>query len=125
MAATLRVDRWLWAVRIYKTRAQANDACSKGRVRVNDEVAKPATKVRVGDRVQARRKERTVIVEVVQVLEKRVGAALAAEAIVDHSPPEPEHSADGWIEAVAPTRDRGTGRPTKRDRRRLEKFRRE
>ena len=113
----------MWAVRVFKTRAQANDACSKGRVRVNGDVAKPATKLRVGDRVEARAKERTVIYEVVQLLEKRVGAALVPAAIVDHSPPPV--TPDGPIPAVAlaPTRERGAGRPTKRDRRNIEKFR--
>jgi ribosome-associated heat shock protein Hsp15 len=123
MADPVRVDRWLWAVRAFKTRAQANDACTKGRVRVNEEVCKPATKVKVGDRVEARRRDRVLIYEVAQLLEKRVGAALAADAVVDHSPPLEAGTGDP-LEAVAPTRDRGTGRPTKRDRRRMEDFRR-
>ncbi|MFW2380383.1 MAG: RNA-binding S4 domain-containing protein [Acidimicrobiales bacterium] len=123
MADSVRVDRWLWAVRGFKTRAQANEACTKGRVRVNGEVCKPATKVRLGDRVEARRKDRVLVYEVAQVLEKRVGAALAADAVVDHSPPVTLPNRDP-LEAVAPTRDRGAGRPTKRDRRRIEEFRR-
>ncbi len=117
----VRVDRWLWAVRAYKTRAQANDACAKGRVKVNGEVCKPATRIGPGDRVEARRNDRTVVYEVVQPLEKRVSAALAAEAVVDHSPPvEPPTS--GPV-AASGQRDRGAGRPTKRERRKIQALR--
>ncbi len=123
---SVRVDKWLWCVRGYKTRAQSNDACASGRVRVNGEIAKPATKVKVGDRVEARRRDRTIDYEVVQLLEKRVGAALAAEAVVDHSPPAPERprgNEPGAMAVVQAQRDRGAGRPTKRERRTIDKFR--
>lgn len=114
-----RVDRWLWAVRVYKTRSAASTACQGGHVSVNGSPAKPATKVRIGDRVEARVGPRLRVLEVVRVLEKRVGAAVAAEAVVDHSPPPPA------AEFVAPplVRDRGTGRPTKRDRRAIDRIR--
>lgn len=122
---TVRIDKWLWCTRIFKTRASANDACSTGRVRLNDETAKPATKVRIGDTISVRRKDRTVIVEVVQLLEKRVGAALAGKAMIDNSPPAPERPRRGEIvpDPQVGRRDRGSGRPTKRDRREIEKFR--
>jgi ribosome-associated heat shock protein Hsp15 len=121
----VRVDKWLWAVRVYKTRSAANDACGSNRVLVNGEPAKPATKVDVGDTVEARRKDRVIVYRVVQPLEKRVGATPAAEAVEDLSPPMPRRrEADGpAAEAVAGVRDRGTGRPTKRDRRRIERLR--
>lgn len=99
----------------------ANEACAANRVMVNGEAAKPATKVDVGDTVEARRKDRTVIYKVVQPLEKRVGAALAAEAIEDLSPPAP--IADRSVDAVSAVRDRGAGRPTKRDRRQIQRLR--
>lgn len=123
---SVRLDKWLWCVRIYKTRASANDACTNGRVRVNDEPAKPATKLRIGDTVTVRRKDRTVIVEVVQLLEKRVGAALVPDALIDKSPPVPTVAKSGEIvlDTQVARRDRGSGRPTKRDRRNIEKFRR-
>lgn len=123
MADAVRVDRWLWAVRGFKTRAQANDACTKGRVRINGDVCKPASKLRVGDRVEARRKESTIIYEVVELLEKRVGAARAATARIDHSPPPAVRVEGHPFEAVVPTRDRGAGRPTKKDRRKMQQFR--
>jgi ribosome-associated heat shock protein Hsp15 len=110
---------WLWAVRIVKTRSLATDACKGGHVRVNGRPAKPATPVRVGDRVEAHVADRDRLLEVVQLIDKRVSAPLAAECLVDHSPPAPPR------EYVAPlfARDRGAGRPTKRDRRRLEQLR--
>lgn len=119
MEAT-RVDKWLWAVRVYKTRTIATDACQAGHVDVNGKDAKPATKIKVGDEVTVRGHGHLRVLEVARVIEKRVGAAVASECIVDHSPPPPEP------EFVAPTavRDRGAGRPTKRDRRTIDRYRR-
>jgi len=118
---SVRVDKWLWAVRVYKTRSVANDACKTGRVTVNGEVAKPSTKVAVGDLVTARRRDRTVSYEVVVILEKRVSAPKAAEAVNDLSPPAPLVAP---IVAADGIRDRGEGRPTKRDRRQLDRLHR-
>ncbi|MEL7157361.1 MAG: S4 domain-containing protein [Actinomycetota bacterium] len=120
----VRVDKWLWAVRVFKTRSAANDACATGRVSVNDETAKPATKVKVGDVVTARRRDRTVIYEVRALVEKRVSAALAAEHVDDLSPPVARRgSGPDAGAAAAGHRERGEGRPTKRDRRRLDQLR--
>jgi ribosome-associated heat shock protein Hsp15 len=113
------VDRWLWAVRVTKTRSIATDACRGGHVRVNGHPAKPATTVRVGDRVEATHAGRRRVLEVARVIDKRVGAPLAAECYVDHSPPPPSSHDTPTVFA----RDRGAGRPTKRDRRRLDRFR--
>jgi ribosome-associated heat shock protein Hsp15 len=118
MEAT-RVDRWLWAVRLYKSRSAATAACRGGHVRVNGDGAKPATPVRVGDTIATRLHDRDRLVEVVRVIDKRVGAAVAAECIVDHSPPAPPRD----IALGAFVRDPAAGRPTKRDRRRLDRFR--
>jgi ribosome-associated heat shock protein Hsp15 len=114
-----RVDRWLWAVRLYKTRSAATDACKGGHVRVNGAPVKPAATVRVGDRVEATVHSRHRVLEVARVIDKRVGAPVAAECVVDHSPPPPPK------DEVAPVfaRERGAGRPTKRDRRQLDRFR--
>jgi ribosome-associated heat shock protein Hsp15 len=115
----VRVDRWLWAVRTFKTRSAASDACSGGHVSVNGRPAKPATKVRVGDEVSALAPGGLRVLEVVRLLEKRVGASIAADAVIDRSPPAP--SADR--EAPPMVRERGAGRPTKRDRRAIDRFR--
>lgn len=116
---SIRIDQWLWAVRLFKTRTLAANACKGGHVTVNGARAKPATTVRVGDRIEARVADRDRVVEVVEVIGKRVGAPIAATCLVDHSPPAPPR------EYVAPlfSRDPGMGRPTKRDRRRLDRFR--
>ncbi|WLP92014.1 DUF3558 family protein [Gordonia sp. NB41Y] len=117
--ASIRVDSWIWAIRLTKTRSAAGAACRAGHVRVNDVTAKPAQHVAVGDRVQVRLDGRERIVEVTKLIAKRVSAPLAAECYIDHSPPPPPRE----IVASQPRRDRGAGRPTKRERRDLDRFR--
>ncbi|GHF59282.1 hypothetical protein GCM10010218_45950 [Streptomyces mashuensis] len=116
---TVRIDSWIWSVRLTKTRSLAATACRGGHVRLNGERAKPSQPVRPGDEVRLRHAGRERVVIVKQLVRKRVGAPAAAEAYVDNSPPPPPR------EAVAPVgvRDRGTGRPTKRDRREMEQLR--
>lgn len=116
---TTRVDRWLWAVRVFKTRSTATDACRGGHVRVNGVRAKPAQTVKAGDTVHARVNGRDRVLDVVRVIDKRVGAAVAAECVVDRSPePTPREAVPQVSE-----RGRGAGRPTKRERRQLERVR--
>jgi ribosome-associated heat shock protein Hsp15 len=115
-----RVDRWLWSVRVFRSRSEATEACRGGHVRVNDRPAKAATTVRVGDRVAARAHGRARVLEVVNVIERRVGAPIAAECFVDHSPPPPPRDQSDPLFV----RDPATGRPTKRDRRQLDRLRR-
>ena len=117
----VRVDVWLWAIRVFKTRSAANAACSAGAVRIDGVTAKPSRPVRPGMRVVVRQRGRTRDLEVVETPAKRVGAAVAAEAFVDHSPPpEPAPTRPPPVAVREP----GAGRPTKRDRRRLDEFRR-
>lgn len=116
---TTRVDQWLWAVRIYPSRSAATDACRLGRVRVNKVAAKAHTQVKAGDRVEAVAAKRERILEVVTVIEKRVGAPMAATCLVDHSPP----IAVLKRKPRMPAREPGAGRPTKRERRALERIR--
>ncbi|WP_049573758.1 RNA-binding S4 domain-containing protein [Nocardiopsis sp. SBT366] len=113
-----RVDRWLWAVRLTKTRADAAQACRGGHVRVNDRPAKPAMVIRVGDQVRVRLHGITRIVDVSHVIVKRVGAPVAARCYVDRTPAQPSQASTPVIR-----RDRGAGRPTKRDRRQLDRLR--
>lgn len=114
-----RVDRWLWAVRLFKTRSAANEACRGGHVRVNGDRVKPAADVRVGDTVRARVGDRERIVEVARVIEKRVGASVASECLIDRSPPPPPKETAPHVGQ----RERGAGRPTKRERRQLDRAR--
>lgn len=117
-APSTRVDRWVWAIRLFKTRSDATGACRGGHVRVNGSTAKPAAPVRPGDRVEVRVHGTDRIVEVVEAIDKRVGAAVAAGCFVDHTPPPPEVDRT----RVAP-RGRGAGRPTKRERRDIDRWR--
>ena len=112
-----RVDVWLWAVRLYKTRSSATAACRGGHVRVNRAPAKASTQVKIGDRVEAF-VERPRVLEVVAIIDKRVGAAIAAKSMIDHSPPAPVVKRMPRM----PKRDPGAGRPTKRERRLLDRF---
>jgi ribosome-associated heat shock protein Hsp15 len=115
---TTRVDVWLWAVRLYKSRSAATAACRGGHVRVNRVAAKAATTVKVGDRIEAF-VERKRVLEVVALINKRVGAAVAVTCYIDHSPPVPVVKR---LPRVA-VREPGSGRPTKRERRELDRFR--
>ncbi len=117
--ASVRVDAWIWSVRLTKTRSIAATACKAGHVRVNGERVKPAHTLRVGDEVRLRHEGRERIVVVTRLILKRVGAAIAAECYTDNSPPPPPREAA----AAVGIRDRGTGRPTKRDRRVLDQLR--
>ncbi len=120
----VRVDTWLWCVRVFKTRAAAKDACMKGRVRIDDEPVKPARRVRAGETVEARRGDRRFVLVVVDTPKRRLSAAQAAEAYEDRSPP-PEPRPGGDLGPALPPaqRERGAGRPTKRDRRAIDRLR--
>ncbi|OBK77474.1 RNA-binding S4 domain-containing protein [Mycobacterium sp. 1164985.4] len=113
-----RIDRWLWSVRLVKTRPDAAEACRGGHVRVNGRPAKPATMVSPGDEVRARIGQTTRVVEVLRVIQKRVGAADASTCYLDRTPKPPVTET---VQFAA--RDRGAGRPTKRDRRMLDRLR--
>jgi ribosome-associated heat shock protein Hsp15 len=114
-----RIDRWLCAVRLVKTRPMATQLCEGGHVRVNGHPAKPSTKVRAGDEVQALIAARERIVDVVRPIENRVGAPVAATCYVDRSPPPVVTEIAPGIKVL-----RGEGRPSKRLRRELDRMRR-
>lgn len=119
---TARIDSWCWAVRLYPSRSQATAGVKAGHVRINGDRAKPAQPVKIGDEVRIynthERREHVVIVR--QLLTKRVGAPLAQAAYDDRTPALPPKE-----ERAAPVfaRERGAGRPTKRDRRVLDRLR--
>ena len=113
-----RVDRWLCAVRLVKTRPLATRLCEGGHVVVDGSPAKPSTKVRAGSRVEAFIADRHRVVEVTRPIESRVGAAVAVTCYVDHSPPVIPEPRPGMMLV------RGEGRPSKRLRRELERLRR-
>ncbi|MBW8485292.1 RNA-binding S4 domain-containing protein [Actinomadura parmotrematis] len=114
----VRVDSWLWSVRLLKTRSAASDACRGGHVRVNDVRVKPSQPVKPGDEIRLRVGGRERIVVVERTIAKRVGAPVAAECYIDKSPPPPPRE----LVPMPPVRDRGAGRPTKRERRSIERL---
>ena len=118
-APTGRIDSWLWSVRVCKTRSAASTACRAGHVRLNGVSAKPSSSVKVGDEVRVRQQgfDRIFIVE--KVIAKRVGAPIAQTCYRETTPERPRE-----IVPQVPIRDRGAGRPTKKDRRQMEKLRR-
>ncbi|EFQ83968.1 S4 domain protein [Aeromicrobium marinum DSM 15272] len=117
--STVRTDAWVWAVRLFSSRAAATAACKGGHVHVNGHRAKPAQPLRVGDRVEATTPGGPRVVVVTRLIAKRVGAPVAAGCFTDHSPPPPPKAE----RPIAPRRDPGAGRPTKRDRRAIDRLR--
>ena len=117
-ASAVRIDSWLWAVRAFKTRSAATTACRAGHVRLNGNPAKASQTVVPGDTIGVRQPGFERILEVHVLIVKRVGAEAAARCYTDHTPPRPPAPFLGL-----PQRDRGTGRPTKKDRRELERLR--
>ncbi|WP_461175824.1 RNA-binding S4 domain-containing protein [Trueperella pyogenes] len=112
----VRIDQWLWAVRQTKTRSAATAACRAGHVRINDEPAKAAAKVKTGDVVRYRVQGWDRILKVDKLLAKRVGAPVAREAYTDLTPERPK------VYLPVMQRERGAGRPTKRERRELDRL---
>lgn len=116
---TARLDSWTWAVRLFKTRSLATAACRAGHVRVNGDKAKASQSLHIGDEVRVRTAGFDRILVVSRLVVKRVGATVAAGCFVDTTPPPPPREEV----ALVPQRDRGAGRPTKRERRDIEALR--
>jgi ribosome-associated heat shock protein Hsp15 len=117
-----RLDKWLWAVRIFKTRSLASDACRAGSVAVNEQTAKPARDVRPGETVTVKQGLVLRTLKVVDVPKSRVGAKLVPNFCADLTPPEElEKARENPIQDLL-EREKGSGRPTKRDRRLLDRL---
>lgn len=115
-----RIDKFLWAIRAFKTRTEATDACKGGRVKVAGANAKPSKEVKPGDVVQVRKGTVTFTYKVLQPLERRVGAKLVPEYAQNLTPESELQKLRAPVETFFVTRDRGAGRPTKKDRREME-----
>jgi ribosome-associated heat shock protein Hsp15 len=121
-AGPVRFDKWLWAARLFKTRAQAADACRQGHVSAGGQPVKPSRDVKVGEMVQIRTGGITRTVKVLQLLEHRVGAGLVKDYAEDHTPDsEYEKLRASRLEPLF-YRPKGAGRPTKKERRALDDF---
>lgn len=122
MAEGIRIDKWLWAVRIFKTRSQATEACKKGHVTIGASILKPSRLMQVGETVSVRKAPITRSFKILALSGKRMGAKLVPDFLEDVTPVEELEILEmqknmRWIE-----RDKGQGRPTKKDRRELDDF---
>lgn len=122
MNTEARLDKWLWAARIFKTRTLASDACKNGRVSINGAQAKPSRTVKPGDEVGVRKPPVTYTFRVRQAIEKRVGAKLLPDVLENITPPEQYEALELSRISGFVNRAKGTGRPTKKDRRALDEF---
>ncbi|MBK8503682.1 MAG: RNA-binding S4 domain-containing protein [Saprospiraceae bacterium] len=119
-----RIDKWLWSVRIFKSRTIATEHCKSGRVSVNDHKAKPSSMISAGEMVHVHKNGYQFTFEVLKIIEKRVSAPLAQEAYQDLTPEEELNKYENWFSGKArpEVRERGAGRPTKKERREIDSF---
>ena len=118
----VRIDKWLWAMRFFKTRTQATEACDQNKIIVLDHPVKPSRMIKEGDEIKIKRTGLTLMVKVLKLSENRLGAKLVADYYIDLTPKEEIESYKARISKITTYRDPGTGRPTKRDRRMLDDF---
>lgn len=120
----IRVDKWLWSVRIFKTRSIATKACKAGRVKMNGKILKASHEIINGDVLQVHKEGFYMLFEVVKVIGKRVSAVLARPCYVNLTPEEELKKYDTWFvgKLGGEKREKGAGRPTKRERREIEDF---
>ncbi len=119
---TIRIDKWLWAVRIYKTRSLANAACNNNQVKVNSVLAKPSRLIHVGDCIQVKKPPISYTYKVLAILSQRKSAKVVADYVEDITPPEEIEKLKMIRLQKSVFREKGLGRPTKKERRSLEEF---
>jgi len=122
MSGGIRIDKWLFAVRIFKTRSLATDECNKGRITIGGMNVKPSRDVRVGDVIEIRKPPVTYRYKVLQLAEKRMAAKLVPEFAEDQTPQEQFEALEMQRLVQWSGREKGTGRPTKKDRRDMDGF---
>lgn len=124
MPEKIRIDKWLWAVRIYKSRTLATEACKKGRIRQNNIDLKPSHTVKSMDLLEVRKNGFHFQYRIIQLIEKRVSASEAVKCYENLTSPEELNKYNSWFAAHQsyPARDKGSGRPTKKERRELDEL---
>lgn len=122
MSEGVRVDKWLWAVRVFKTRSMATNACKIGKVKIDSQLLKPSAEVKPGNVVQVNKDHLNLELKVLNTLEKRVGAKLVPEYMEDLTPTEEYNKQEIARQTNFEYRERGIGRPTKKQRREIEKL---
>lgn len=121
----VRIDKWLWSVRVFKSRTIATDACKGGKVKIGAVSVKASFLVGEGDVVQVKKEGFSFQYRVISPIEKRVGAPIAITCYEDITPAEERDKYLNWFQNASPTtekREKGTGRPTKRNRREIDNF---
>ncbi len=119
---SVRIDKYLWAIRAFKTRTEATEACKGGRVKVGGQNAKPSRDVSPGEVITLRKGPVTYTYKVLRPLENRVGAKLVPDFVKDLTPEEEKARLHAPVETFFVTRERGTGRPTKKERREMDQL---
>lgn len=119
---SLRWDKYIWSVRLAKTRSQASEALSKGRIKINDSNSKPSKEPKVGDRISITHNTAVFSYKVIQLLDNRVSAKLVTEYIIDTTPLEEIERLKVYRAAQSNYRENGSGKPTKKDRREIDDF---
>lgn len=120
----VRIDKWLWSVRIYKTRTQATEACKKSNVKINEKAVKPSYLLTEGEVIQVHKAGFNLTYLSKKLISKRVGAPIAAECYEDLTPASELNKYNDWFvgKARPEIRERGSGRPTKRERREIDEY---
>ena len=121
----VRIDKWLWSIRIFKSRTLSTDACKTGKVKLGENNAKPSTLIAIGDTVSVKKDGFIFQFEVIQLLEKRVGAPIAITCYKDVTTEEERNKYNAWFLNATPSaekREKGAGRPTKKERREIEEY---
>lgn len=123
----MRVDKWLWNVRIFKSRSKATDACKKGRIKIGENTVKPSTLIKIGDKLDVRKDGFFLEFLVNELIPRRVSATLAQPCYDNITPEEELNKFKDWFVGKAPPekREKGAGRPTKRERREIDDFKEE
>ncbi len=122
MPSEVRLDKWLWAVRIYKTRSMAANACRKGRVKVEDVTAKPSRMVKAEDVISVKKLPFFYKYKVKDILENRVAAKLVDNYLEDITPEKENNNKSASVSKPFSYREKGKGRPTKKERRLIDKL---
>jgi len=120
----VRVDKWLWSVRIFKSRTIATNACKAGKVKIGESVLKPSAGVEVGQRITVKKGGFNFQFEILKLIQKRVSAKLAVECYLNQTPEAEMMKYKSWYigKAQPERREKGSGRPTKKERREIEVF---
>ena len=122
MAEGIRIDKWLWAVRLYKTRSLASEECKKGKVMINGMNVKPSREIKEGETIQLRRPPITRSFKVIALAENRMAAKIVPQFMVETTPASELQILEDQRDRQMDDRERGTGRPTKKDRRDMDDF---